>query len=45
MEEAMEQGPDELGERGDERAADLEELTDKPLDDHDDSEEGGESRS
>jgi hypothetical protein len=40
QEKAMEQGPDELGERPDDRAEELTEQTDKPMDE--DSKESGE---
>lgn len=40
QERAMEQGPDELGERPDDRAEELTEQTDKPMDEN--SKESGE---
>ncbi len=38
----MEQGPDELSDSPDERADDLERLTDKPLDDEQERDSAGE---
>jgi hypothetical protein len=40
----MEQGPDELGERPDERAEKLEEQTDKPMNEDSEDESNGETQ-